>query len=476
MQGLATLPAPQSVAASIALNDVHSRLNATRVGAVVRPASVGQAMAAVRASARAGEPLAVMGARHAMGGQQFLSNGRVLDLGALDRVTAFDDRRGLVTVQAGIRWPALLAWLAAHPGNTRGWTIRQKQTGADDFSLGGALAANIHGRGLAFAPFVDDVESLALIDAEGRLVHASRTENHGLFSLVAGGYGLCGAVVEMTLRLVPCTTLRREVRMTRASRLMQDFDAAIAAGCTYGDFQFTVDVDDDDFLDLGILSCYRPVEGEPDTGARRALDAGDFARLIALAHTDPGRAFAEYAAFYMATDGQRYGSDEQQSGVYLGDYHAPVDACLGHAGSEMITELYVPRARLAGFLGAAADGLRRVGAQVVYGTVRLVERDRDSLLAWAREPWACVVFNLHVRHDAAGIAAAAEGFRLLIDLALERGGSYYLTYHRWAQRHQVETAHPRFGEFLRAKRELDPHGRWRSDWYLHHCRMFGLPP
>src|SRR3546814_4481026 len=90
----------------------------------------------------------------------------------------------------------------------------------------------------------------------------------------------------------------------------------------------------------------------------------------------------------------------------------------------MITELYVPRSRLADFLGAAADGLRRRRAQVVYGTVRLVERDDDSLLAWAREPWACVVFNLHVRHDAAGLAAAADSFRALIDLALARGGSY----------------------------------------------------
>src|SRR3546814_16875840 len=110
-------------------------------------------------------------------------------LGALDRVTACYDRRGLVTVEAGIRWPALLAWLAAHPANTRGWTIRQKQTGADDFSLGGALASNIHGRGLAFAPFFADVESLTLIDADGQLARASRTEHPDLYTLVAGGAG-----------------------------------------------------------------------------------------------------------------------------------------------------------------------------------------------------------------------------------------------------------------------------------------------
>lgn len=462
--------------ADVELNDVHSRLNPTRVRAVERPASVAAAVDVVRASARAGESLAVMGARHAMGGQQFLSGGRVLDLGALDRVTGFDAVCGRVTVEAGIRWPALLAWLASHPGNTRGWTIRQKQTGADDFSLGGALASNIHGRGLAFAPFVDDVESVVLVDAHGKLVRASRSQEPELFALVAGGYGLFGAVVGIELRLVPRTTLRREVRMTRAARLMEDFDAAMAVGCTYGDFQFAIDAASDDFLDLGILSCYRPVDGEPDAAPRRSLDTRGFSRLLSLAHTDPGRAFSEYAAFYLATDGQRYGSDEQQAGVYVGHYHAGIDACLGHAGSEMITELYVPRPRLAQFLGDAADALRRTGAQVVYGTVRLVERDRDSLLAWAREPWACVVFNLHVRHDGAGPGVAAKSFRALIDLALARGGSYYLTYHRWASREQVEAAHPRFEAFLRAKRARDPAGRWSSDWYRHQCRLFGMVP
>src|SRR3546814_12908924 len=104
MLSLATRTEPHGLSdTGIELNDVHSRLNATRVGAVIRPADVAGAVEAVRAAAHVGEPLAVMGARHAMGGQQFLSGGRVLDLGALDRVTAFDDRRGLVTVAAGIR-------------------------------------------------------------------------------------------------------------------------------------------------------------------------------------------------------------------------------------------------------------------------------------------------------------------------------------------------------------------------------------
>src|SRR5690606_1939935 len=205
----------------------------------------------------------------------------------LNRVVAFDPDRGLVTVEAGIRWPALLAWLDAHPANTRQWTIRQKQTGADDFSLWGALASNIHGRGLAFAPFVDDVEAVELIDADGRVERVDRCTRPDLFALVAGGYGLFGLVTRIVLRLVPRSVLRRNVRLVRASGLMAAFDEEIAAGATYGDFQFAVDPASPDFLDLGILSCYRPIEGASITTQARHLKDEDFARLLSLAHVDP---------------------------------------------------------------------------------------------------------------------------------------------------------------------------------------------
>jgi FAD/FMN-containing dehydrogenase len=113
-------------------------------------------------------------------------------------------------------------------------------------------------------------------------------------------------------------------------------------------------------------------------------------------------------------------------------------------------------------------------ANVVYGTVRLIEKDDESFLAWAREPWACVIFNLHVEHTAAGIDRAADAFRTLIDLGASRGGSYYLTYHRWARRDQVERCYPQMREFLALKRQYDPNGRFQSTWYHHHLQLLGV--
>ncbi|MGH9197282.1 MAG: hypothetical protein ACRD1T_16275, partial [Acidimicrobiia bacterium] len=57
--------------------------------------------------------------------------------------------------------------------------------------------------------------------------------------------------------------------------------------------------------------------------------------------------------------------------------------------------------------------------------------------------------------------------------AVELGGSYYLTYHRFATRAQVEAAYPQFAEFLRLKRAYDPGELFQSDWYRHYRDLFG---
>ena len=138
----------------------------------------------------------------------------------------------------------------------------------------------------------------------------------------------------------------------------------------------------------------------------------------------------------------------------------------------MISELYVPRDRLTDFMAAVADDFRANDVNFIYGTIRLVERDEESFLTWATEPWACVIFNLCTRHTPDGLEHAAEAFRRLIDLAVDRGGKYYLTYHRWARRDQLETCYPQFAEFIRRKRQLDPEERFQSDWYRHYRAMF----
>jgi FAD/FMN-containing dehydrogenase len=143
-----------------------------------------------------------------------------------------------------------------------------------------------------------------------------------------------------------------------------------------------------------------------------------------------------------------------------------------HRGSEVITEVYAPRHRLAEFLAAVRDDFRRHNVEVIYGTIRWIERDDESFLPWAKEPYACTVMNLHTEHTKAGLRHSAEAFRRLIDIAIRHGGSYFLTYHKHATRSQIETSYPQFADFLRLKRKYDPAEVFQSDWYRHYRKMF----
>src|SRR4029079_6690515 len=144
----------------------------------------------------------------------------------------------------------------------------------------------------------------------------------------------------------------------------------------------------------------------------------------------------------------------------------------GNESSLIITEIYVPRSDLPDFLAQAADLLRSNRTTVIYGTVRLIEKDDESFLAWAKQSYACVIFNLLTLHTPSGIEASARSFRGLIDLAIARGGSYYLRYHKCAKPEQVTTCYPLFKEFLHLKRKYDSAERFQSDWYRYYRKLF----
>jgi FAD/FMN-containing dehydrogenase len=475
--GLALLPfATRRAESSVLVNDIHSQLNPTRVARIVAIDSETTLRAALATARAEGKPVCIAGGRHAMGGQQFAEDAVLLDMRPMRRIVGLDSEQGVVEAEAGIQWPELIERLIAmQQGQPAAWGIIQKQTGADRLTLGGALGANVHGRGLALKPIIGDVESFTLMHADGSLSSCSRTENPELFRLVIGGYGLLGVITRVRLRLRRRTKLERVVRIVDIDDLMPAFAQRIGEGYLYGDWQFSTDVSSDTYLRRGVFACYRllPADASMPT-EQKELSEAQWRELYHHSHADTRRAYDAYTSYYLSTSGQRYWSDLSQLSVYIDDYHADLDRRLGspHEGSEMISELYVPRPALSTFLAAVRKDFKRHGVELIYGTVRLIERDEDSVLAWAREPWVCTVMNLHVNHTPDGIAKAADDFRRLIDRAIEFGGSYFLTYHRWASRSQVETCHPRMVEFVRAKRRHDPTEAFQSDWYRHYERMF----
>ena len=461
---------------SILVNDIHSQLNPTRVLGISQPRSLEDVQSIVRSARKDRRVISVSGGRHAMGGQQFGTDAMLIDVRKLDRVLNLDRKTGIMEVEAGIEWPKLIdGYLTLRNGDGQTWGIAQKQTGADRLSMAGTIAANAHGRGLKMKPFVSDVESFVLVDATGTAHMCSRTENPELFRLVHGGYGLFGVVTSVRLRLVPRRKVERVVEIRTVDDLIAAFEKRITDGFQYGDFQFSIEHASEDFLHRGVFSCYRPVPIDtPIPPAEKQLTDVNWRQLLYLAHTDEKQAFHRYADYYLSTNGQVYWSDTHQLSIYPDNYHREIDQRL-HApypATEMITEIDVPRPMLKEFLDEVREDFRKNRVELIYGTVRLIERDDESFLPWAKQSYACTIFNLHTVHSPEGLQRSENAFRRLIDMAARRGGSYYLTYHRYASRKQVESCYPQFAEFLRLKKRYDPEERFQSNWYRHYRTMF----
>src|SRR2546426_11757616 len=108
---LASSPAWAADPGGVVVNDIHSQLNATRVESIVKPATIPEIQDVVRRAKRQKKAISITGGRHAMGGQQFGAGTILIDMSGMNRVVGFDRRKGLLEVEAGIEWPALVDYL-----------------------------------------------------------------------------------------------------------------------------------------------------------------------------------------------------------------------------------------------------------------------------------------------------------------------------------------------------------------------------
>src|SRR6202022_3405579 len=149
----------------------------------------------------------------------------------------------------------------------------------------------------------------------------------------------------------------------------------------------------------GVFSCYRPVDDATPMPTNRArLTPENWRELILLAHVDRARAFQAYSSYYLTTSGQYYYSDEHQMSTYITDYHEALGARLGEyaGGTEMISEIYVPRDALVRFLADVRADLLEHKTDLIYGTIRLIERDTETMLRGGNSPYACIILNFTV--------------------------------------------------------------------------------
>ena len=134
-------------------------------------------------------------------GASFDAGSLVQDLAAFDRMLAFDETRGLVTVEAGARIGDVVRFALS-----RGWLL-PVVPGHARATIGGCIAADVHGKNPAReGSFRDHVVGLELFDPLAGWLAASAHENPERFAACFAGFGIAGLIGNATLRLVRAPT------------------------------------------------------------------------------------------------------------------------------------------------------------------------------------------------------------------------------------------------------------------------------
>jgi FAD/FMN-containing dehydrogenase/SAM-dependent methyltransferase len=444
------------------INDVTG-LNPIPVLGVSTPTSIGEVQQAV---ARTDVPISVGGGHFSMGGQTASPGSLHLDMRRMNRVLSFSPETRTIRVQAGIRWCDIQKFVDPH-----GLSVKIMQTYAN-FTVGGSLSVNVHGRYMGLGPLVLSVRSIRLVLISGALADASPTENAELFYGVIGGYGALGVIVEAELELSPNTRVARSAKPMALRDYVRFFRQRVRNS---PDVLFhNADIYPPHYTRVRTVTW--SVTGRPATTGTR-LQWQRRRHLIekyffwAITETPFGKWRREHLV-----DPLVYATRPVHWRNYEAGYSvAELEPLSRTASTYVLQEYFVAPERLEACVADVAAILQRHRVNVINISIRHAQQDPGTLLAWARgETFALVLYYKQRTRDNARDRVGVWT-RELIDAVLSHGGTYYLPYQLHATHEQFHRAYPRAHELFTLKRRLDPAYRLRNAlWDKYYAPGIGI--
>src|SRR5437868_3321526 len=149
------------------VNDI-TLLNPIRVARIAEPRTSDEVRRLVNAWPG---PISIGGGRYSMGGQIAAEDSLHLDMRKFNQLVSLDPENKTVRVQTGMRWRDLQNIIDPHD-----LSVKIMQSYAN-FTIGGALSVNAHGRYVALGPLVNSVRRIQLILPGGLETEVSPTQD-----------------------------------------------------------------------------------------------------------------------------------------------------------------------------------------------------------------------------------------------------------------------------------------------------------
>jgi FAD/FMN-containing dehydrogenase len=434
------------------------------------PKSVSEIRDILERARKSNVPVCLMGTQHNLGSHAFVDGAIGIDLKRFRQVIAFDPRQKRITVESGITWDEIQEAICPH-----GLAIQAMQSD-NNFTVGGSLSANAHGRDLHASTVIQSVLGFRIMMADGSVASASRSENYELFRLVVGGYGLFGVILEVDLELEEDCVFRQSSEVMPLRVLPEYFNHKIRRDPCAEFFIARPSIAPSRFLDDTIVTVWRKSAVRPentfelDHERNVARDRFLFGLSRKYAWGKELRWQAEKYISRPSADGGLVSRNNAMrppvSAIKMFEYFSPHD-------TEVIQEFFVPIPRFVNFMDSLREILRESQTNFLGLTIRYVKPDRESVLSYApgEEALAAVIYY-NERLSPEGRAEGTSMVQRLIRLAIECGGTFYLTYAREVSLEDLRRAYPNIDGFFQAKHNYDPQNRFTSGFYEQYKENF----
>lgn len=449
------------------INDA-SCLNRTPVLGVVTPASIDDIKSALAYARSEGVKVTAAGTRHSMGGQSFSRDGLVIDMRGMNGM-ALDASTRVLTVGAGAKWDAVLRYLDA-----RRLAVRAMQS-ISIFTVGGTLSVNAHGVAHSPGAIAPTVRSLRVMQPDGSVVAASRTQNAELFRHVLGGYGLFGIILDAQLEVTDNELYQHKVEYIDYQEFPDHFARRVQGNADVGLMYARLSVSPISWLRETAVHAYLrlagadqcpPIVPDPHTRLERTIfnfsktgSVGRWLRWNAERRFDPLSQCRTSRNNALAQDPACGISRNQE----MDDEMAYLTNRLND--TDILQEYFVPRSRFVEFVDGLRAIVRRYGANLLNVTIRSVERDTITALPYAPEEAFALVLYFNQSLDMRACKTLERTTSALIDLAIAVGGRFYLPYQLYYSAAQLSAAYPEISAFFAFKRQYDAPGVFSNTFY-----------
>ena len=451
----------QSVVATnpLVINDI-TQLNPITVTKVIAPQTEAELVQQLLNSSGA---VSVGGGRYSQGGQTALADSLHIDMRSYNNIVSFSPDQKLITVQAGITWRAIQNHIDPYD-----LSVKIMQSYAD-FTVGGSLSVNAHGRYIGEGPLINSVQAIKLLLADGNVITATPENNSELFYAAIGGYGAMGIILEASLQLTDNSRVQRQV----ANMTAQD----------YYDF-FQAQIRDNSQVVFHNAVLYPPHYNQ--IAAVSWLITDSPVTVASRLHSPDTRywwqpALTDFVADYDFAKRLRQSWLDpvlyRQRAVHWRNYEASYDVKELEPANRTkqtygLREYFVPVKNFDGFATQLAAVLQQHKVNVLNVSVRHALADKGSLLAWAPEETFAFVIYYRQGTDEQARQHTDRWSQQLIDTVLAHGGTYYLPYQPSATPAQFQRAYPRAPEFFQLKQQYDPQNRFSSQFWAKYQPSF----